>query len=153
MQRVTKQKLLLAVGCILCVMLIWESTPGLEGTEFSGGRITGPILDMHDIGGLLFVLALAATFTFPRIASAIALTASLLCFPLYVYFTSPGPFRQVFRGEYSVRLQSNFVFARWAIAGMLAVAATACISVWTIAVARRKDGPPSVIISDRQPEK
>jgi len=95
MQKLTTQKLWLDVGCVLCAVLTWKYPTGLEGTEFSGGQITGPMLNMFDIGTLLFVLALATTFLFPRIASIVALLASLLCFPLYFYFTAPGPFRRI----------------------------------------------------------
>ena len=28
--------------CLLCAALTWRYAAGLEGTEFSGGRITGP---------------------------------------------------------------------------------------------------------------
>jgi hypothetical protein len=143
MRTLTTQKLWLAAACVLCVALTWRYTTGLEGTEFSGGRITGPMLDMFDTGTLLFVLALATTFLFPRIGSVIALLASLLCFPLYVYFTAPGPFRRIVSGEYSVQLQSKFVFAPWAIAGMFALAITLGISLRTFAVFGQKGGARS----------
>ncbi len=138
MQKLTTQKLWLAAGCVLCAALPWKYAPGLDGTEFSGGRITGPMIDMFDIGTLLFVLALAAIFFFPRIGSAIAFLASLLCFPLYVYFTAPGPFRRIVGGEWSVALHSNFVLAPWAIAGMFALAITVGISLRTFAVGHRR---------------
>lgn len=143
MQKLTTQKLWLAVGCVSCAALTWKYPSGLDGTEFSEGRITGPMLDMFDVGTLLFVLALAAIFFFPRIGSAIAFLASLLCFPLYVYFTAPGPFRRLVGGEWSVSLHSNFVFVPWAIAGMFALAITVGISVRTLAVVGQRRGARS----------
>ena len=129
--RLRNQKLWQAASCLLCVVVAQRNSLGLEGTEFSGGHVTGPLLDLLDIGSLLFVLALFLTFVYPRVAAAIAAVATLLCLPLYLYFTAPGPFRWVFKGEYSVPLQqANFVWDKWAILGMLtlAVATYICIS-------------------------
>jgi len=53
--------------------------------------------------------------------------ASLLSLPLYFYLTAPGPFRRLFPGEYSVPLGSDFVWTRWAILGILALAVAACL--------------------------
>jgi hypothetical protein len=47
-------------------------------SEFSGGRLTGPLLKMADIGFLLFLVALRLTFFFRRVAAGIALG---YCFP------------------------------------------------------------------------
>ena len=91
-----------------------RSRSGREGTEFIGGWLTGPLLNLYDVGTFLFVPALLLAFFFRRIAAAFALTASLLCLPLYLYFVAPGPFRSVFRGEYSVPLQASFVWNSWA---------------------------------------
>jgi hypothetical protein len=87
---------------------------------------------MHDVGTFLFVPALLLTFFLQRIAAGIALVASLLCFPLYLYFTTPGPFRWMFRGEYSVPLQANFVWSKWATLGMLTLVVAICVSLWNL---------------------
>lgn len=79
----------------------------LGGTEFSGGRMTGPLLSMNDIGSLLFVVALFWASFYGRIAAAAGLIACLLCFPVYLYFAAPGPFRWIFRGEYSVPVRDS----------------------------------------------
>jgi hypothetical protein len=127
MQKPGRQKLWQAIGCLLSVALAWRNTVGFEGSEFSGGRVTGPLLTMTNVGSVLFVLTLVVTFVYPRIAAAIALAASLLCLPFYIYFTTPGPFRRVFRGEYTVPLQTSFVWNTWHVAGMLTLAVTAYI--------------------------
>jgi hypothetical protein len=44
------QQVFQAGGCLLCVFLALRNTDGLEGTEFSGGWLTGPLLSMEDIG-------------------------------------------------------------------------------------------------------
>lgn len=121
-----------AASCLACVVVALRNSFGVGGTEFSGGRLTGPILDSLDIGSLLFVLALVLTFVRPRIGAVLAIVASLLCLPLYLYFTAPGPFRRVFGGEYSVPLQGNFVWDRSAILGVLTVAVALCICIWKL---------------------
>lgn len=133
-----RQKLLQVASCLVCVVVAQQNSFGVGGTEFSGGRLTGPILDSLDIGSLLFALALILTFVRPRIAAALAIVASLLCLPLYLYFTAPGPFRRVFGGEYSVPLQANFVWDRSAILGILAVAVALCICVWNLRTVERQ---------------
>ncbi len=132
MTRDGKTKITQAVACLLCAIVVWRYGSNLEGTEFSGGWLTGPLLDMEDAGSLLFVLALLLTFFYRRIAAATTLIACSLCLPLYLYFTAPGPFRWVFRGEYSVPLQANFVWNKWAITGMVALAIAAYVGVHSL---------------------
>lgn len=129
-----KDKLGLAAMCLLCVILLWKYAFGLEGTEFSGGRLTGPLLDMEDIGAFLFIPALLLTFWYPRVAAAIAIVASFLCLPLYLYFTAPGPFRWICRGQYSVAAPANFVWIRSAIAGITALALAAYVGIRTLLI-------------------
>jgi len=71
---------------LLCIFLALHITRGLDGTEFSGGWLTGPLLSMVDIGTVLFILALVLTFLLPRVAAVIGLASSLLCLPLYCFF-------------------------------------------------------------------
>src|SRR6266404_826947 len=79
MTRDEKTKLAQAAACLVCAVVVWRYGSDLEGTEFSGGWLTGPLLDMKDVGTLLFVLALLLTFVYRRIAtrSVLALFASL----------------------------------------------------------------------------
>jgi hypothetical protein len=124
-----KQKVWQAVGCLLCAVVAWRFGSNLEGTEFSGGRITGPLLFMQNAGALLFFLALFLTFFFKRIAAAIQLLACILCLPLYLCFTAPGPFRWIFRGEWKTPLSGSFVWDWWSIGGIvtLTLAASVCL--------------------------
>jgi hypothetical protein len=129
MTRDEKTKLAQAAACLVCAVVVWRYGSDLEGTEFSGGWLTGPLLDMEDGGTLLFVVALLLTFFYRRIAAATALIACFFCLPLYLYFTAPGPFRWVFRGEYSVSPQANFVWNKWAIIGIVALAIAAYVGI------------------------
>ena len=62
MTRDGKTKLTQAAACLLCAVVVRRYGSDLEGTEFSGGWLTGPLLHMKDVGSLLFVLALLLTF-------------------------------------------------------------------------------------------
>src|SRR5260370_34982270 len=95
------QKMWQAASCLLSALVAIRYSNGLGETEFAGGRVTGPILDLFYSGTLLFVLALLLTFIYRRIAAAIALAASLFCLPLYLDFTARAPFRSVFAGQHT----------------------------------------------------
>jgi hypothetical protein len=77
---------------VLCASVAWKYSFGLAETEFGGGTLTGPLLALYCSGGLLSVLALLLTFVYPKGAALGATLASLLCWPLYLYFAAPGPF-------------------------------------------------------------
>jgi hypothetical protein len=124
-----KTKLIQAAACLLCAGIVWRYGSGAEGTEFSGGWLTGALLDMQDVGCFLFILALLLTFFYRRIAAATAVIACLLCLPLLLYFTAPGPFRSVFKGSYSIPLQANFVWGGWNITGIVVLIITAFIGL------------------------
>jgi hypothetical protein len=113
-----KQKLLQGVAFLAGVGVLWIRLDDFGNSEFIGGWLTGRIFSMADDGGMLFLLALVLTIFLPRIASAVALAASLLCLPLYLYVVAPGPFRQLFKGVYSVPLQDWFVWDWWAVSGI-----------------------------------
>jgi hypothetical protein len=82
MRTLGRQKAWLAVSCLLSVGLALRNTTGYEGSEFSGGWLTGPLLTMAEIGILLFFLAFVATLRFPRCAASIGTAASLVCLPM-----------------------------------------------------------------------
>jgi hypothetical protein len=127
MRKDAKTKLMQVAVCLVCAIAVWRYGSALERTEFSGGWLTAPLLEMKDVGSLLFVVALLLTFFYRRIAAAIALLACLLCLTLFLNLTAPGPFRRVFGGQYSVPLQANFVGGVWAITGMIALAIAAAV--------------------------
>ena len=139
MKKPGKQQLWLAVSCLVCVIVALRNTNGLEGTEFSGGWLTGPLLSMIDIGTLLFVLGLIVTFMYPRIAQAIALASSLLCLPLYLYFIAPVPFNQIFGfgHQFKVQPSGGLHWNGWAITGVVTLAVTAYVCLHGFAVTSR----------------
>lgn len=132
MKKPGTQQLSLALVCLVGVFVALRNSSGLDGTEFSGGWLTGPLLSMTDVGTILFLLALIVTFVSARVGAAIGLAASLLCLPLYVYFIAPVPFSQVFGfgHEFKVQPSGGLHWDRWAIAGVLTLAATVyvCLS-------------------------
>ena len=131
--KVKTQKLCQAASCLLCVVM-WRYGLRLDGTEFSGGWLTGPLVNLYDVGTLLLVPAFLLTFFFRQVAAAIVLIGSVSCLPLYLYFTAPGPFRHVFsKAVFSVPLQGNFVWNGWAALGILTIVLAICISVWNLA--------------------
>ena len=121
-----------AALCLVCAMTVLRYAYSLEGTEFSGGRLTGLLLNMKANGALLFVLACAMVFFRPRIAAAVAILATLFCLPLYLYFAAPGPFRRLFRGEYSVPLRASFAWDAWTMFGIALLAVTTFGSLRTL---------------------
>jgi hypothetical protein len=133
------QQVFQAGGCLLCVFLALRNTNGLEGTEFSGGWLTGPLLSMEDIGTLLFILAVVLTFMLPRVAAAIGLASSLLSLPLYLFFIAPVPFAHVFaRGhDFKVQPAPGFHWNTWAMTGLVALAITVYVCVRPLAAIGR----------------
>ena len=113
MKKDIKLKLMQAASCLLYLGVMWRYESGLGGTEFSGGWLTRPLLNLYDVGTLLFVLALLLAFFYRRTAAAVGLIAALLSFPLYLYFIAPGPVRHLFSGAYLAPLRANFVWNQW----------------------------------------
>ncbi len=109
---------------LLCIYLTLQLTKGLDGTEFSGGWLTGPLLTMADVGTLLFILAFALVFLFPRVAAGVGLASSLLCLPLCCFFIAPLPFSHIFaRGiEFSSQPKPGIHWRVWPVTTLIGVA-------------------------------
>ena len=125
---------------LICVFLTWQITSGLEGTEFSGGWLTGPLLSMADTGTALFIVSVVLTFVVPRVAAAIGLASSVLCLPLYLFLIAPVPFAQVFaRGhEFKDQPAPGVHWHVWPVSGLLALAVTLCFCIRRVAATGRK---------------
>jgi hypothetical protein len=134
--RPQKQQSWLAASCLACVVVALRNTNGLEGTEFSGGWLTGPLLSMADIGAALFVLALIGTFRYVRIAAAVALASSLLCLPLYLYFVAPVLFSEMFGFGHPFKDQPSggLHWDPWAIGGVLTLAVSTYVCLRSFAI-------------------
>jgi hypothetical protein len=107
MKKPGKRELWQAASFVLCFSVAWTQADRVEGSEFTAGQITGPIFLLFESGVFAFWLAIVLTFIYRRIAALVGIVACLLCFPFYLYFLAPGPFRSVFRGIYSVPLEST----------------------------------------------
>jgi hypothetical protein len=120
-------KLPQTASCLLCAILTRIYADPFDGTEAMGGSVTGPVLELFDIGWLLFVVSVPLVFESRRISGAVTVLASVLCFPLYLYVLAPGPFRWIFRGEYKGFIEADFVWEKWSIIGVLALATAAAL--------------------------
>ena len=116
--RIGRREFFHATNCLACLAIAGVRAVSLEGSEFSGGRLTGRLLEANYVGSALYILALFLTFFHSRASYLSAFTASLLCLPLYLYFVVPGVFRQIFPSEYAVPLQA-FGWDLWSLAGAL----------------------------------
>ena len=132
MEKLNKQKVWQAAACLACVGVLWIRLDDFGASEFCGDRLTGKLFTMADLGSLLFLVALLLTMFFPRVAAAIALVAALLCLPFYLYILMPGPYRQIFKGEYSVPLQRPFVWNNWAVVGAIGLVIAAFWSLHSL---------------------
>jgi hypothetical protein len=124
-----------AASFLPCVSLALKLTSGLDGTEFSGGWLTGALLSMADNAIILFILALVLTFFFPRVAAAIGLLSSLLCVPLCCFFIAPVPFAQVFARSHEFKDQPSpgFHWHAWPVVTLFAVALTCYLCIRRLA--------------------
>jgi hypothetical protein len=129
MKNFRTEKVLNAFGCLACTVVLWIHLDQLGASEFIGGSLTGPLYGMADLGFLFFLLALVLTFFFRRIAAAIALTAALICLPLYLYALVPGAYHWMFKGEYSVPFGRPFRWDSWAIVGIFSLVIVATLSI------------------------
>jgi hypothetical protein len=133
-----------AISFLLCFCLALRVTSGLDGTEFSGGWLTGPLLSMADVGIVLFVPAFLLIFVMPRLAAAIGLLSSLLCVPLCCFFISPLPFAHVFaRGhEFKVQPTPGFHWHAWPVVTLFAAALACYLCFRRFTVSGRMPSPP-----------
>src|ERR1700691_274936 len=138
MKKPEMQQVWQAISCFLCFLFALKITDGLDGTEFIGGWLTGPLLSMADIGILFFVLAFLVSFLYPRIAAGVGLASSLLCLPLFLFFIAPVPFSQVFGFGHQFKVQPSpgYHWENWTAAGLHTRAITSVLCVRRIAGVR-----------------
>jgi hypothetical protein len=117
-----------AIGCLACIVVLWIHLDGFGASEFSGGRLTGLLFRMAELGSFLFLVALLLTFFLRRIAATITLAATLLCLPFYLYILMPRPYGWIFKGEGSVPLHGTFLWDSGAIIGIFCLLFVAILS-------------------------
>jgi hypothetical protein len=123
-----RQKIWHSIACFACAVVLWIHLNDFGASEFSGGRLTAPLTRMAEMGSLLFVIALLLTFPHRRFAATIALAATLLCLPLYLYVLMPGLYGWILKGEYSVTIDRPFHWNNWAVVGILSLLFVAILS-------------------------
>ncbi|HET9830277.1 MAG TPA: hypothetical protein VFP91_01150 [Vicinamibacterales bacterium] len=90
-----------ATICVLCAVIGVLFALSLDEGEFSGGRVTGWLLSIHDLSTWLFVLSAVMTFLAPRTAAV---------------FVAPGVFQALFQGDWKIQPAGLF---QWDIRGAL----------------------------------
>lgn len=127
-----KQKYRQSVLCLICVLLnSWILLP-VEGTEFSGGTLTGKLVNLSNIGTTMLVAAVVVTFFLRRVSAFTAIAGCFLSLPLYLYSLAPGPFRKIFKGNYSVPVERNFYWNPWIVTGVILMLTTIFIAIWSM---------------------
>ncbi len=135
-------RLLLVVMILLSISAAWWRTDGLDGTEFSGGWITGRLLEATYIGILSYIIALLILYRVPRASAFLALIASFCCFPLSFYFFAPASFRSLTRivfpnAVWSTPVVEGIVWTPVTILPLVAYLATVAVAV-SLLVGSRK---------------
>lgn len=129
MGKIRDEKLWQAIACLTCIAVLWIRLDDYGASEFSGGWLTGPFFRMADLGSTLFLVALLLTFLHRRIAGAIALAATLLCLPFYLYILMPRPYHWLFKAESSVIYTRPFYWNYWATVGVFSLTFAAIQSI------------------------
>jgi hypothetical protein len=129
MGKVANEKMWQAIACFASTVVLWVHLDVFGASEFGGGRLTRPLFKMADVGYLLFLLSLLLTFFLRRTAATIAIAATLLCFPFYLYILMPGPYRWIFKGEFSAPLSRPFQWDNWAVVGVFSLVFVAILSL------------------------
>ena len=142
MHKYMGHKLTQVATCLLCAVFAWNYehiVAPLEGTEFGGGWLTGPLLHLYDLGALLFFLTLFLVFFFPRTTAVITILASLACLPLYLYFMAPGPYRRIFYWvDFGSTLRSDFRWNAPAVEGILILVLSSYVAVCSLLVSKQR---------------
>lgn len=139
MNKPSIQTLSQAAICLLCAIVALKLALGFDDPESHGGALTGPLLDLNEIGFFLLLFTLVLTFINPRRAAICALIGSLLNLPLYLYVITPGSFYRILP-FYTFRRHppANFVWDEWAFAGILLLAILAYVCLRSFSAARMK---------------
>lgn len=129
------QRLIQGVAMLTCLIPAWKYSSLLEGTEFGGGPVTGPLLKFDTAAVYLLVAGLLALLPNRRIAAAIAIVACGLPLPLYLYFVAPAAFRRIVPGDYSAPASAVLHWKLWAIFGIIAVAPVLAVCIRVLRMA------------------
>lgn len=120
-----RQSLLQVVSIVVGAAVSWYRFLGLDGTEFSGGWLTGPMLNVQFSGTIIITTALLIAFVYRRVSAWITLAAALLCLPLHLYFLVPGAWPGVSKNP----VQRLFHFNSLDFWSVTALVVAACIAI------------------------
>ena len=95
--------LLKASSLLVCLGLILPRADALLHTEFGGGVLTGPLVELSLLGCSCFVAALALAFILPRLGAIVAGLGVALCLPLSAYEIMPSSLTWLTSAPPSVR--------------------------------------------------
>ena len=145
MKKNVRRNLTQAAAYLICAIPAWRYSIVLEGTEYSGGTVTGPLLSFEGAAAELFVLGLVLAFLYRRIAAVVMVVACVLCLPIYLCDVAPGPFRWVvrnvgFQGEWKTFLRADFAWDAWAVAGIVSVAIALYVCLAALLVRNERNG-------------
>ena len=102
---------------------------GVEGTEFSGGRVTGPLLAGVNFSILLFLCAAALTFVRPRLGAVVGCLAAAVAVPFYGFFVATGAFEYLFSGDFKTMYSTGLVWDPAALAIIALILVTTIVSL------------------------
>jgi hypothetical protein len=126
-----------AISCLLCAVFALKITNGLAGTEFSGGRLTGALLSMADIGSFFRDRTCRDTCVSPSCCGSWACVIAALLTTL-LFFIAPVPCNQVFGFGHELKVQPTPASTGriWIATGLLTHAVTNVLCVRRIAARR-----------------
>ena len=117
---------------IFAALFTLRATDVVQGSEFSGGRVTGPVLRMSECAVVIFAVAAIVAFMRLRVAAVMTFVASSLALPFLICILAPGPFRDIFPGHYSVPLQTNFAWQAQSAIALLTLLVAVLFSGWIL---------------------
>jgi hypothetical protein len=137
-----KDNLPSAAVALICVLVLDKYGTPLEASEFRGARVTGVLLDLYEIGFMMFVIGLFLPFVWRRVAAVSGLVAAFLCSPVFLYGIFPALFRRLFPGDYKVPLLPRLYADKWTVFGIVIIAFTSFLNVRILLRGpRTKEGP------------
>jgi hypothetical protein len=135
------RKFLLSTSCLVCALILRWFSNVISGGFVADG-MTGRVLGLASVAWILFLVAIAVSFTKPKISAVAAILAALSGLPLYLDFAMPLLFKRVFQGgPPAEKWYFHLAGDPWAWLGMLTLIAMVIIA------ARELSRPETVSIA------
>lgn len=78
-----------SLPALACTLILKDL---FDGSEFAGGVVTGPLLQLLDAAIAAFLVSLMLAVHAPRVSAVICLMGAAFCLPLYTYRVLPDLF-------------------------------------------------------------